>query len=140
MKYFLDTNIFVYQFDDQDLAKQERARSLVREALSSGEGICSSQVVNEFCNLAVRRFAKPMTTQQCQMYVDTVMAPLCTVGWSLDLVRDALRIVDRWQVAGYDSLIIAGATMGGAKVLWSEDMQDGMHFGSVRVRNPFRAS
>lgn len=55
MKQFLESKILVHQFDDHVPAKQERARSLVREALSSGQGMCSSQVINEFCHLTVRR-------------------------------------------------------------------------------------
>ena len=137
MSFFLDTNILVYQFDDTHPAKQKRARDLVREALTIGSGMCSTQVVNEFCNLALRRFAVPMSAVDCGMYVDSVLAPLCTVGWSHSLVREALRIVERWQAAWYDALIIAAAIEGGAGTLYSEDLQDGMRFGSVQVRNPF---
>lgn len=137
MTHFIDTNVFVYQFDDRDPAKRNRARMLIRASLDQGDGICSTQVVNEFCNLALRRFAVPLTPAQCTMYVDTVLAPLCTVGWSQALVREALRMVERWQASWYDALIIAGASEGGASILYSEDLQHGMQYGTVRVRNPF---
>ncbi len=137
MSHFLDTNILVYQFDDQQPAKRDRARALVRSSLERGDGICSTQVVNEFCNLALRRFAVPMTPAQCSMYLDAVLAPLCTVGWSQKLVRESLRIVERWKTSWYDSLIIAAASEGGASILYSEDLQHDMRFGDVRVQNPF---
>lgn len=138
MRYFLDTNILVYQFDDTAPDKQRRARTLVREALGGGDGVISGQVVNEFCNLALRRFAKPFTAGQCQTYFDQVLAPLCQVGWSDDLIRRALQIADRWQVAWYDALIVAGAQVAGADQLLSEDFQAGAKFAAVTVRNPFK--
>jgi len=70
--------------------------------------------------------------------VRTVLNPwLCAVGWSQALVREALRIVERWKTSWYDALIIAAASEGGASILYSEDLQHNMHFGSVRVLNPF---
>lgn len=138
MSHFLDTNIFVYQFDDLQPAKRDRARDLVRSSLEDGDGMCSTQVINEFCNLALKRFAVPMAPAQCAQFVDTVLTPLCTVGWSLPLVGEALRIVERWQTGWYDALIIAAAIEGGAATLYTEDLQHGMRFGSVQVQNPFR--
>ncbi len=138
MSHFLDTTIFVYQFDDLQPAKRDRARDLVRSSLEHGDGMCSTQVINEFCNLALKRFAVPMSSAQCAQFVDTVLTPLCTVGWSLPLVSEALRIVERWQTGWYDALIIAAAIEGGATILYTEDLQHGMRFGSVQVQNPFR--
>lgn len=137
MTAFIDTNVFVYQFDDRAQAKQQRARAIVRDALESGSAVCSSQVVNEFCNLALRRFSTPMTTRECGMYVDMVLSPLCTVGWSPSLVQDALRAAERWQLSWFDGLIVAAAIQSGSDTLYSEDLQNGMRFGSVKVKNPF---
>ena len=53
--FFLDTNIFVYSFDKKEVAKQARARELVRAALQ-GDGCASWQVVQEFSNVAIRGF------------------------------------------------------------------------------------
>ena len=47
-KYFLDTNVFVYTFDLQETKKAKRAESLIAEALRTGLGVISYQVVQEF--------------------------------------------------------------------------------------------
>jgi predicted nucleic acid-binding protein len=49
-----------------------------------------------------------------------------------------LRMQAAHQFAWYDSLIIAAALEGGCKVLYSEDLQHGQHFGDLVVENPFR--
>jgi predicted nucleic acid-binding protein len=135
---FLDTNIFVYQFDNTQTKKRECARKLVRDALADGSGICSSQVVNEFCNLALRRFAVPFSAAQCADYFQGVLQPLCTVGWNPQLVTDALNVRERYQISWYDALVVAAATQGGAETLFTEDLQHAMRFGAVKVVNPFK--
>ena len=68
-KHFLDTNIFVYSFDQSQTGKRERALALIAEALQSGEGLISTQVIQEFLNVATRKFAIPMKTADCQAYL-----------------------------------------------------------------------
>ena len=51
-KYFIDTNIFVYSFDIGQPLKKERALALIRDALETGLGIISTQVIQEFMNVA----------------------------------------------------------------------------------------
>jgi predicted nucleic acid-binding protein len=135
--WFLDTNVFVYSFDSSAPAKRKRARSLVRESLESGEGCVSAQVANEFANLALRKFQVPLTSDECRAYFDTVLVPLCHVGWSPDLLRRALELHGRARISWYDALIVAAALEGGCETLYSEDLQDGRQFGEVTVQNPF---
>ena len=58
--YFLDTNIFVYSFDSTAPGKQNIATDLIQDALKSQRGVISSQVVQEFLNVALWKFARPM--------------------------------------------------------------------------------
>jgi predicted nucleic acid-binding protein len=54
---FLDTNVLVYCFDPSEPAKQQRARGMVEDALRNGSAVISTQVAQEFLNLATRKFA-----------------------------------------------------------------------------------
>ena len=58
-KYFIDTNIFVYSFDDASRSKQKKARKLIEQALATGRGVVSYQVIQEFINVSLNRFKKP---------------------------------------------------------------------------------
>lgn len=135
--WFLDTNVLVYTFDRSAPAKRKRAIELVKQSLVSGSGCVSAQVVNEFFNLALRKFEVPLTPQECQAYLETVLAPLCHVFWSPELVQRALALHDRYQISWYDSLIVAAALHGNCEILYSEDLQDGLRFADLIVRNPF---
>jgi predicted nucleic acid-binding protein len=136
-RYFLDTNIFVYSFDKGSGQKAAKARKLIREALSSQKGVTGYQVVQEFLNVALRRFARPMTAADAEQYLSTVFRPLLTVHSSLALYSEALRIQNHRGLSWYDSLIVGAAMQAKCDVLYTEDLQHGQAFGSVRIVDPF---
>ena len=136
-KFFLDTNIFVYSFDLNSSKKAAQATKLIRKGIETRSGIVSYQVVQEFFNVALRRFAKPMSSADAEQYLATTFRPLLAVHSSPALYGEALRVLARFRLAWYDSLIVASAIEGRCDVLYSEDFQDGQQIGSVTVSNPF---
>jgi predicted nucleic acid-binding protein len=136
-RFFLDTNIFVYSFDASSPKKAAQAQKLIRNALETGGGIVSYQVVQEFFNVALRRFSKPMSSLDAQQYLSTTFRPLLAVHSSPALYGEALRIGARLKLPWYDSLIVASAIEGECGVLYSEDFQDGQQIGSLTLSNPF---
>jgi predicted nucleic acid-binding protein len=136
-RFFLDTNIFVYSFDASSPKKAAQAKKLIRSAIETRGGIVSYQVVQEFFNVALRRFAKPMSGTDAEQYLATTFRPLLSVHSSLALYGEALRIGTRFRLAWYDSLIVASAIEGQCDLLYSEDFQNGQQIGSVMISNPF---
>jgi predicted nucleic acid-binding protein len=136
-RFFLDTNIFVYCFDGSAPGKAQRARELIREAVATRKGIISFQVVQEFFNVALRRFSPPMNVAEAEQYLATVFRPLLAIHSTQSLYAEALRLAARFQLAWYDSLIVAAAMEAQCNVLYSEDLQNGQWFGDARVQNPF---
>jgi predicted nucleic acid-binding protein len=136
-KFFLDTNIFVYTFDRSAARKAARAKQLIREALTAQKGVTSFQVVQEFFNVALRRFSRPMRPSDAEQYLGTVFRPLLAVHSSLALYSEALRIQTQRGLSWYDSLIVSAAIQAHCDVLFTEDMQHGQSFGSLRITNPF---
>ncbi len=137
-RFFLDTNILVYTFDSRFPEKQQKARRLVSDALATQEGIISSQVVQEFLNVASRKFSKPLTWADCRRCLDEVLTPLCEIFPSVDLYQQTIDLAERWGYSFYDSLVIAAALEGGCKILYSEDLQ---HQQTIQNRNrshPFK--
>ncbi len=135
--YFLDTNIFVYTFDSQSPAKKQRARELVGQVIQSGDGIISTQVIQEFLNVALRKFTVPLSLADSKAYLRQVLFPLCHVYPDFSLYESCLDIQQRSGFAFYDSLIVAAAIAGGCQVLYSEDMQHGFMLAGVTIQNPF---
>jgi predicted nucleic acid-binding protein len=137
-RYFLDTNIFVYAFDATSRAKQRRAISLIRDAAETRTGVVSYQVVQEFFNVSLRKFAEPMSTSDAEQYLWTVFRPLLTVNSSAALMSDALRIAGRYRLNWYDSLIVASAREANCTLLYTEDLQHGFEIDGLKIVDPFR--
>jgi len=136
-RFFLDTNIFVYAFEETVRRKSLRANELIRTAVGTRRGIVSYQVVQEFFNVSLGRFSHPMTVTDAEQYLATVFKPLLAVFSSVALYSEALRLNAKHGIPWYDSLIIASAVEGKCQILYSEDFQHGQRFGNLRVENPF---
>jgi predicted nucleic acid-binding protein len=137
-KYFLDTNILIYSFDSNHPTKRKIARDLVSGALEKGKGIISYQVIQEFLNVATRKFAVPLSLKDTRLYLNIVLEPLCEVFSSMELFHQALEISDQWKFPFYDALIVAAALQADCRVLYSEDMQDNQTIKGLSIRNPFK--
>jgi len=136
-RYFIDTNIFVYAFDSGNAEKQEIANELIKNALKSNAGCISYQVIQEFINVSTRKFVVPLSIQDCEKYMNSVLSPLCDVFVSIELYSQALDVMDRWKFSFYDSLIVAAALQSDCSILYSEDLQHGQKIEHLTVKNPF---
>lgn len=136
-KFFLDTNVVFYLFDESSPQKSERAALLLRDGLVTGKGVISYQVVQEFFNVAHKRSQGPMRLDEAEHFLSTVLRPLCVVHSSPALFHKALQLVDRFRLQWYDGLILAGALEARCGILYSEDFQNGQKFDGLEIRNPF---
>ena len=136
---FIDTNVFVYLFDETDGRKRSKAKEIVRTALETRSARISHQVVQETLNVVTRKLPTPMTAEQAKQFLEQVLMPLWQVMPSQTLYRRGLDIQGRFGFSFYDSLIVAAALESGATRLYSEDMQDGQQIGGLTIENPFKA-
>lgn len=135
--YFLDTNIFVYSFDPNEKSKCAIARDLIQDALLEQSGCISSQVIQEFLNISTRRFTPPLTSQDSEKYLNSVLATLCRIFTSIELYRKSIAIFERWKYSFYDSMIIAAALQTNCRILYSEDLQHNQNIQDLTIVNPF---
>lgn len=128
---FLDSNVLVYAFTRDRRA--DRAQSL----LASGCSI-SVQGLNEFANVAKRKLGMSWTEVREAL---AAIRALCQsiLPIELDTHSDALRVAERYGCALFDALMVAAALRAGCRVLWSEDMHDGLVIDRrLHIANPFR--
>jgi predicted nucleic acid-binding protein len=139
-KFFLDTNIFVYTFESRSSSKRVLAQDLVSGALDTRRGVISYQVVQEFLNVATRKFAKPMKVPEAELYLARILMPLCEVFPDSSLYSQALSISSETGFSFYDALIVASAIASECAILWTQDLQHGQRIRGVEIRNPFRSN
>ena len=133
---FVDTNILVYAYDRTAASKFERARELMERLWDTGEGVVSTQVLEEFYVSVTRKIPQPLKPEGAR----EIVADLGTWRVALLEVPDVLkasRLSERFGVSFWDGLILAAAQKEDAKIVWSEDFSHGQNYDGVTVRNPF---
>lgn len=133
---FLDTNILVYLYDRRDLAKQSRAFDVTSQAIASGSGVISAQVLGEFFNTVTRRIPNPIGVEVAEDAI-SLFATMPVVEVDLALVRRAVTTCARYQISYWDALIIAAAERSGCDRIISEDLNPGQLYHGIAVVSPF---
>jgi predicted nucleic acid-binding protein len=128
---FLDTNVLVYAFTD------DQRSAMAQDLLGRGCAI-SVQVLNEFTNVARRKLGWNWREIRDALSDIRIVCP-SIVPMSLDVHTDAVGIAERHGFSIYDALIVASALRERCGTLWSEDLRDGMVVdGRLRISDPFR--
>jgi predicted nucleic acid-binding protein len=127
---FFDTNILVYGYD------QSPHGLIARELVAAG-GQIAVQSLNELALVLRRRYRlgfadmREEVARVAEAFPDAV--PL-----NMAIHRDGLRLAGRYQLAIYDSMLLAAALSVGCTLFYSEDLADGLVIdGRITIRNPF---
>jgi len=134
-KYFLDTNILIYAHDRSAGLKYERARDLVERLWISGQGVLSTQVLQELCINLRRKIARPLPVEEVRRIIQDYLTWEIVVN-TPGSVLQALEIELRYKTSFWDALVLQAAESSGAAVLYSEDLAAGQKYGPIHVINP----
>ncbi|GAP34771.1 PIN domain-containing protein [Piscinibacter sakaiensis] len=136
MRSFIDTNVLVYADAADEPLRQAQALALIARHRREGTGVLSTQVLQEFANVALRKLRLPslLVRERLAFY-----ARFEVVAASAALIADALDLHASRGVAFYDALIVQAAAVAGCGELLSEDLQAGAVLAGVRIVNPFAA-
>jgi|SRR5580704_354688 predicted nucleic acid-binding protein len=134
-KYFVDTNILIYAHERSAGIKHERARQLIERLWLSGQGVLSTQVLQELCINLRRKLAKPLPVEEIRRLIQDYLSWEIVVN-TPESVLQALEIELRYKTSFWDALVLQAAESAGAAVLYSEDLAAGQKYGAVQVVNP----
>jgi len=133
---FLDTNVLVYMFDADASEKQARAQRLFEQLAHECRILISTQVLQEFYVITTRKLAVPLTSLEAERAVRD-LAALTLIPIDTQIILAAIKTSNRYHFSFWDGLIVQAARVGGARILYSEDLQDGQVIDSLRIQNPF---
>jgi predicted nucleic acid-binding protein len=128
---FFDTNVVVYALAG-DPPSADRSWAI----LLAG-GAVSVQVLNECANTLRRKFSFDWTdvAEACGR-----IRTLCTVVPLTEEIHvRGLALAERYRLSVYDGMIVAAAQLAGCRVLYTEDMHDGLVIDGLTIRNPYTA-
>lgn len=132
----IDSNILIYAEIEPDSEKGRRSADLILR--TARDGVMPAQVLGEFLRFVQRRF--PILLEdaigQALLYQSVFVTPPttdATINKASDLAR-----AHRLQF--WDCVVCAASAQAGAKILLTEDMQDGRVLDGLRLMNPFTAA
>ncbi|WP_045220107.1 PIN domain-containing protein [Desulfonatronum thioautotrophicum] len=136
MRSFFDTNVLVYMFDRDAPAKRTLARELFQAETLAGRTIVSAQVMQEFYVTVTRKLARPLDEQTAAEIVNG-LASLPVIANDAALILKGISRSRYMHLSFWDAMIIEAALSGGAKTLFTEDLQHDQVIDGMRLHNPF---
>jgi predicted nucleic acid-binding protein len=131
----LDSNILVYAELEPETEKGRRAADLILRA--ARDGVIPAQVLGEYLRFVQRRspaaFADAI--RQASLYQAAFLTPPTTDA----IINQAADLARAHRLQLWDAVVCAASVAAGAKVLMTEDMQDGRMVEGLRLINPFAA-
>jgi len=133
---FVDTNVLVYAYDNQNAPKQQQAKMLLRRLWQEQTGCISIQVLQEFYVTITQKLAHPLTAVQSAQIVADLSS------WQvhqpkIEDVLAAIQIQQHHQLSFWDSMIVCSAAWLGCHIIWTEDLNNGQSIEGCLIRSPF---
>lgn len=97
--------------------------------------ILSTQVVNEVCNNLLRKAA--YTEQEIRQTVENFRQRYLIHSVTLEDVHKSSALRESFSLSYWDSLILASAIAADCRIIYSEDMHNGLQIDKLQIINPF---
>ena len=133
-KTFIDSNVLAYAQDKAYRDKQKKSRKLIAELAASGEGVISTQVMQEFYLAATRKLGvEPLAVKGILKTFSVFEIVQVTPA----LIQEAVDCSILNTTSFWDALVLAAASAAGCTTVFTEDMNSGQRILGVKVQNPF---
>ena len=130
---FIDTNVWLYAFTDEDKLKKEIAQTLIK----ASQPVISVQVINETCVNLIKQAHFP--EMKIGELIETFYQKYDVIDVQKGMLMTASQLRQEYALSYWDSMIVASALNSGVKTLYSEDMQHGLLIHErLIIINPFK--
>ena len=133
---FIDTNILVYAYLDNEKEKHDTVVSLFKNKLVRENVFISIQIINEFY-VTLEKYKIPHTKSVNTLF--DISKAMNIVPLDFATVERCFKIKEKYAYAWWDSLILASALENNCSLVYSEDMQHKQVIEkTLTLINPFR--
>ncbi len=136
-KMFVDTNILVYAHDLDAGDKHEIAIGVVSDLWESGNGVISTQVLQELYVTLTKKVPSHPKKSQVRRILNNYLA------WDLAVnngqtILQASEIEENYNISFWDAMIVSAAYSKNAAILLTEDLNEGQLIEGIKIVNPFK--
>lgn len=136
---FIDTNVLIYAEAGDTPRKQQAALAMLKRLFAEAQGVLSTQVLQEYCNVALKKLQLPaqhVRAQHVRAQLD-VYEQFEVVQVTPAIIRAGLDLHQTRSVSFFEELILTSAHAASCSVLLSEDLNTDEVVQGVRIVNPF---
>jgi len=134
-KVFLDTNVVIYSYSEDEPKKQEIANDILEQY--NNQIIISNQVINELSNTLFRKFK--LNANEVREVILELNDNFPIVNFNLQTQLKGIELKGKYKLQFYDSMILATALENGCNIVFSEDMQHNQVIENrLTIINPFK--
>jgi predicted nucleic acid-binding protein len=131
----LGSNILIYAKVEPESDKGKRASNLIVRV--ARDGVIPVQVAGEYLRFFQRR--TPQLFDEAVLLLAIYKAAFHMPVTNDEVMTTAVELVQAHRLQLWDAVVCAASIAAGAKVLLSEDVQDGRIVNGLRIFNPFEA-
>ena len=135
---FIDSNIWIYaHVETEDKDKREDTISFLKKEIIESRIISSVQVLNEFHWTLKKKYRAD--EEIIARKIKSIIKITGIVPISLQTYQLAFTLRDKYNLSFWDSLIVSSAVENEAKILYSEDMHNGLSVNKkLKIINPLK--
>ena len=116
---------------DESSPKHQQALTVI----SQSGVMLSTQVVNEVCNNLLRKAG--YTEQEIRQTVENFQQRYPIHSVTLNEACQASELRESFSLSYWDSLVVASAIAADCRIIYSEDMHNGLNINGLQLINPF---
>jgi predicted nucleic acid-binding protein len=116
---FIDTNVFIYLYSEDENDKQ----IIAQKAVDKYECIISTQVLNEFSNICIKKLLKK--AEDIELAIDEIIEQCSVMTLEKEEIKQALKMHKNFGYNYYDCLMVVSALNSNCDYLLTEDLADG---------------
>ncbi len=136
-KMFVDTNNLVYAHDLDAGDKHKIATGVVSDLWESGNGVISTQVLQELYVTLTKKVPSHPKKSQVRRILNNYLA------WDLAVnngqtILQASEIEENYNISFWDAMIVSAAYSKNAAILLTEDLNEGQLIEGIKIVNPFK--
>ncbi len=135
-KVFIDTNIWVYSFIEENVRKRNFILGFLEDILNKAVIIVSIQVINEFHYVCLKKYK--LKDSEIYKFVKDIKSIAKVVPINFTVYKTSFELRKKYNFSFWDSLIVASTLKNNCKILFSEDMQDGFQINDLTIKNPLK--
>ena len=100
-KIFLDTNVLIYAYDVSAGERREKAEKILVDLWESGQGLLSTQVLQEFFVSVTRKIPQPLALKAAKQIVNDLLS------WDI-VVNDGDSILEAIELHSMPQVFLLG--------------------------------